>query len=73
MIIPLENILASAFHINSVHHEKERTILHHGNEYKGEFKNGVKDGKGIMYYKSGYVYEGDWKKGKRDGTCFLRE
>ena len=36
--------------------------------YIGQFKNGLKDGKGTLYYKNGNIeYEGDFKKGKYDG------
>ena len=35
--------------------------------YKRDFKNDVKEGNGIKYYKNGYINEGEWKNGKRDG------
>lgn len=37
-------------------------------EYKGGFKNGLKDGKGIVkYFKSENVYEGEFKDNKKTG------
>jgi hypothetical protein len=33
----------------------------------GGYVNGVKEGEGVLYYKSGAVYEGEWKNGKQDG------
>ena len=40
-----------------------------GSYYIGEFKNGLKHGKGKEYKKSGdLIYEGDFINGKREGT-----
>ena len=40
-----------------------------GEYYIGEFKNGLKHGKGKEYRKSGVlIYEGDFVNGKREGT-----
>ena len=36
-------------------------------KYEGEFKNGKREGKGIMYYNSGNRYEGEFKNGKFEG------
>ena len=34
----------------------------------GEYKNGLRNGKGIQYYKNGNIlFEGDWIDDKRDG------
>lgn len=38
-----------------------------GSVYKGEFKNGEKDGRGIQRWTEGDVYKGQWLKGKRSG------
>ena len=35
--------------------------------YKGEFKMGLRNGKGIYTYKSGSYYDGEWKDDKRNG------
>ena len=36
-------------------------------EYDGEWKDGKKEGKGIMYWNNGERYEGDWKNDKIEG------
>ena len=36
----------------------------------GHLNNGIKDGKGIIYYSKNDIakrYEGDWKNGKKEG------
>jgi len=38
-----------------------------GAVYKGEWKNNMKDGKGIQVWQEGDIYKGEWKKGKRTG------
>ena len=38
-----------------------------GNIYKGEFKNGLYDGKGIYYKNDGNRYEGDFKNNSFEG------
>ena len=38
-----------------------------GDRYEGDFKNDLKNGKGIIYYKNGGRYEGDFKNNLRDG------
>ena len=35
--------------------------------YVGEFKNGLREGKGIYYYKDGARYEGDYRNDQRNG------
>ena len=42
-------------------------IYPNGNEYEGEFVNGVPEGKGIMRFANNDRYEGDWKEGGNDG------
>ena len=42
---------------------------HNGNKYEGEWKNGIKHGKGIFYFKNGAKYEGIFICGKcENGT-----
>jgi hypothetical protein len=36
--------------------------------YRGEFKEGLPNGKGTYIWKNGATYKGDWKNGMRDGT-----
>ena len=36
-------------------------------EYKGTWKNGLRDGNGEMTWKSGASYKGEWKEGMRSG------
>ena len=35
--------------------------------YKGSFKRGVPDGKGVYTYSNGKVYEGEWNHGLKEG------
>ena len=43
-------------------------IWEDGEYYIGQFKNGVANGKGIIYYSNGNIrYEGDWIIGKKEG------
>ena len=40
--------------------------------YEGEWENGKKNGKGIIYTKDGNKYEeGEWLKGKKNGKFFI--
>ena len=40
---------------------KEKEYYIDGDKYEGDFKNDVRDGKGIMYCYNGDKFEGEWK------------
>ena len=40
-------------------------------KYEGDWKNDVKEGKGIYYYKKGGFYEGDFINDKREGNGIM--
>lgn len=40
--------------------------------YRGEWRNGIKHGKGWIRFNDGSLYEGDWLEGKRTGKGVLR-
>lgn len=43
-------------------------IMLNGNIYKGQWENGERNGKGILYEKmNNSYYDGDWKGGKKEG------
>ena len=43
-------------------------VYTNGEVYEGEWRNGLKWGKGIMMYRSGDLYLGMFKNDKRHGT-----
>lgn len=38
-----------------------------GDVYVGQWRNGMRWGRGIFYWKDGNVYDGSWEKGKPSG------
>jgi len=42
-------------------------VFTNGDEYEGEWKNGIREGNGSQSYSSGGRYEGEWKKDLWDG------
>lgn len=42
-----------------------------GRQYKGQYKNGLKDGFGEYVWVDGRIYTGEWKDGKRHGVGIL--
>ena len=47
----------------------EKIFFEDGRYYIGQVKNGLFDGKGIIYYKDGNIqYDGDFIEGKREGN-----
>ena len=49
--------------------EKDKIVYENGEYYVGEFKNGLKHGKGILYYKNGNIkYEGYFIDDKKEGN-----
>lgn len=53
-------------------HGKGRYYYANGDKYVGEFENGKKNGKGIMYWGAksrfaGNRYDGEWKEDKMHG------
>ena len=51
---------------NSSNDSKYKSETYKNGIYEGEFKNGLREGKGTMNYKNGYIYEGDWKNDRRE-------
>ena len=43
-----------------------------GDIYKGEFKAGLAEGRGVYRFANGNVYEGEFKAGKREGRGVIR-
>ncbi|MFC1844508.1 hypothetical protein ACFLZ5_06915, partial [Thermodesulfobacteriota bacterium] len=41
-------------------------------EYVGEFKNGMRNGKGKLVLADGEVYEGNWKNDRKHGAGVLK-
>ena len=39
-----------------------------GDKYEGNWKNGLKSGKGSYTYKNGKRYKGNWKNGHKSGN-----
>ena len=52
--------------LDTLPHGKGIFIYKNGDEYKGEFKKGMKDGNGYYKNKEG-EYDGFWKNNKKDG------
>ena len=51
--------------INDKKEGNGKYIWEDGNYYIGQFKNGLRNGKGTEYYSNGNIkYEGDWINGK---------
>ena len=44
-----------------------KEIKYDNGRYVGQVVNGLAEGKGIYYYKSGARYEGDWRNDKKEG------
>lgn len=40
-------------------------------KYEGEWKDGMRHGKGTFYYTNGDKYVGDWKDDVQDGRVFI--
>jgi len=40
--------------------------------YRGEIMNSMRNGKGVITYKTSRVFEGDWKEDKRHGNGYER-
>ena len=57
--------------ISSNNFNIHKTQIYPDGKYIGEFKNGMRDGKGIFYFNDGARYEGDYKCDKREGKGIL--
>lgn len=42
-----------------------------GSKYEGDFKDGIRHGRGIMTWKDGAKYDGEWKDGMRHGKGIM--
>mgnify|MGYP002862731071 CR=1 FL=1 len=52
---------------------ENKTKTYKNGKYKGEFKNDLKDGKGIYYYNDENRYEGEWKNDLKEGeSCCIK-
>ena len=64
--ISLNKVINIYNKINNKQINNKTEIDEEGNKYIGEFKNGLRNGKGILYYNSNDYYkrnryEGEWK------------
>ena len=51
--------------------KKKQIKIYEDGKYEGEFKNDLRNGKGIMYYKNGNKYEGEWKNDVKEGKGIM--
>jgi hypothetical protein len=51
--------------------KKKQIKTYEDGKYEGEFKNKLRDGKGIMYYNNGNKYEGEWKNDVKEGKGIM--
>lgn len=49
-----------------------KMIYKNGDEFMGEWKNGLRHGFGEYEYSNGMVYEGEWVDNKKHGMCAIR-
>ena len=56
---------------SSSNDNKYKSEIYKNGTYEGEFKNGLREGKGTMNYNNGFIYEGDWKNDRREGKGLL--
>ena len=57
------NIKYEGDFINDKRDGNGKNIFENGYYYIGQFKNGLRNGKGILYYSKGNIkYEGNWIK-----------
>jgi hypothetical protein len=40
-----------------------------GDSYEGNWKNDLRDGKGVFIWSDGDKYDGEWKKDMKEGNC----
>jgi hypothetical protein len=45
-------------------HGKGTQVFLHSSQYKGDFKENMKYGKGVMVWDGGEMYNGDWQDDK---------
>ena len=61
----------SGFWKNSKFNGMGRYISPDDDVYEGDFKDGFKDGYGVIKFKNGGSYEGEWKEDKQHGKGTL--
>lgn len=68
-ILSLKSILSANEHqtTSSLQTNKKRKVYSTGDEYEGEFVNGLFHGYGVYKWKNGDRYEGMWEKNRRKG------
>ena len=60
--------------LGAKYHGQGHLIALNGDEYRGHFRDGLKEGKGKMIYAmTGNIYEGDWLEGEQHGYGKLTE
>ena len=59
------NQLSKKFDINNINNQQE--LKGKNWRYVGQIVNGLREGKGIVYYNDGDRYEGDYRNGKKEG------
>ena len=57
--------LSQKLNVNNINNQQE--LKGKNWRYVGQVVNGLKEGKGIMYWNDGDRYEGDFRNGKREG------
>ena len=69
----VELIKSNLYDFNNKHDESpinninKEEIVYKDGKYIGQILNGLREGRGIYYYKNGDRYEGFWKNNKKDG------
>ena len=61
----LQNQLNQKFKINNINNQQE--LKFEDGRYVGQVVNGLREGKGIMYFNNGDRYDGEWRNNKQNG------